>query len=457
MQDFPKNVYQQFPSWDELLYDMVKELYQPEINNGFNEFYHQLHFSHLPQTAYNKYRDKKVQEIINREGYLDIVSEYIEKKGFREAAETYIEERIPFIDEKKSALLFRNSGKIVDLKNANFEAHAKLLEGAWDNIYTTNYDRLLEFSAKREGKNWNTITKAGDLSFSKQAKAIIKLHGDFSGEPHFEFDGNCHHRYIISKDDYINYPKEHEAFTQLMRISLLQGTFCLFGFSGNDPNFISWIRWVRDILVMQRSNSNTNSEVERIKIFLINMTEEKPSTDKQLFYNNHNICHIPLLSEDVRKIIQASDITDPAQLIVKFLSYLYDTDDLQAVTIDFKTQYQKLWDAVYSESTGHKEEGLKNILGSIVQLKPSNRIVKYTRKQELFLADIYRQAELNLTEARLVLYAFKDTYFLPQYYPDLIKKLDKIDFTPEEKEIYALLKERGLTLDSPFTPIKKTK
>lgn len=451
---FSKNAYCQFPSWDELLYDMVKELYQSEIDNGFHR---QIHFSHLPRTCYNEYCNKKVQEIINREGYLDIVSQYIEKKGFREAAEVYIEERIPFVDEEKSTLSIRKNSKVIPLKDKDFETHAKLLEGAWNNIYTTNYDRLLEFTAKRKGKNWNVINKARELSFSKQAKSIIKLHGDFSEDSHFEFDGNCYHRYIISKDDYINYPKDHEAFTQLMRISLLQGTFCLFGFSGNDPNFISWIRWVRDILVMQRSNSDNTSATERIKIFLVDMTAERPSAEKQLFYNNHNICHIPLLSEDVRRIINASDITSPQKLIVKFLSYLYYNDDLPAVTIKFKTQYQKLWATIYSERTAHKnkEEWLKNILESISQLKPSNRIVKYTRKQELFLADIYRQSEFNPTEARLVLYALKDTYFLPQYYPFLIEKLDKIDFTLEERETYTLLKERGLTLDSPFTPIEK--
>jgi len=291
---FSKNVYRQFPSWDELLYDMVKELYQSEIENGI---YHHIHFSYPPRMSYNEYCNKKIQEIINREGYLDIVSQYIAKKGFREAAEAYIEERIPFVNEKESTLLIRKNSKIIPLKDRDLEAHVKLLEGVWDNIYTTNYDQLLEFTANRKAKNWGVINEAGKLSFSKQAKSIIKLHGDFSEDSNFEFDGNCHHRYIISKDDYINYPKDHEAFTQLMRISLLQGTFCLFGFSGNDPNFISWIRWVRDILVMQRSNSNNTSaasethtsEIKRIKIFLIDMTAERPSADKQLFYNNHNI------------------------------------------------------------------------------------------------------------------------------------------------------------------------
>ena len=55
----------------------------------------------------------------------------------------------------------------------------------------------------------------------------------------------------------------------------------------------------------------------------------------------------------------------------------------------------------------------------------------------------------------MVLYALQDTYFLPQYYPSLIEKLDKIDFIPEEKKIYALLKERGVTLYNPFAPINK--
>lgn len=33
-----------------------------------------------------------------------------------------------------------------------------------------------------------------------------------------------------------------------MRTSLLTGVFCLVGFSGDDPNFLGWLEWMKDVL-----------------------------------------------------------------------------------------------------------------------------------------------------------------------------------------------------------------
>ena len=33
-----------------------------------------------------------------------------------------------------------------------------------------------------------------------------------------------------------------------MKIALLKGSFCLIGFSCDDPNFLMWMNWVKDVL-----------------------------------------------------------------------------------------------------------------------------------------------------------------------------------------------------------------
>ena len=33
-----------------------------------------------------------------------------------------------------------------------------------------------------------------------------------------------------------------------MRISLLKDAYCIIGFSCDDPNFLLWINWVKDIV-----------------------------------------------------------------------------------------------------------------------------------------------------------------------------------------------------------------
>jgi hypothetical protein len=436
---FSKNVYANYLSWDELLFDMVTQLYNLEIETGFNNA---MHYNPTMKIDLREYCKNKVQEIIAREGYLDIVSKYINKKGYREAIETYIEERIPSIDKSTFSLTFSNNPKEIPLKDENFGAHIKLLEGTWDNIYTTNYDGLLEFTAEKFGKTWNKITKAQDLSFSKQAKSIIKLHGNLciDNKAPFEFDGNHHHRYIISKEDYENYPFQHEAFTQLMRISLLQGTFCLIGFSGTDPNFIAWIKWVRDILVLNKHQE------DNYKIFLIDITDSKPTPDKQLFYNNHNIFHIPLLNNEIKEIIGAPSSKEPKQLIISFLSYLYD-----------KKTYNQLWSSVLSyKPSGDVKHSRINvsideaILKQICEIKSSNRIVKLVDNQDNILSILCRNNFYNDQELMLVLIALKDTFYLPYCYPNLVETLDKQILSEEQKMLMVRFKERSITLGNPI-------
>ena len=42
----------------------------------------------------------------------------------------------------------------------------------------------------------------------------------------------------------IHYTKLYDTVQQ----ALLENTFCLIGFSGDDPNFLQWIGWIRDNL-----------------------------------------------------------------------------------------------------------------------------------------------------------------------------------------------------------------
>ena len=93
---FSKNVSKDmFMSWDELLFDMVTEIYKHEIEQSY---YNQLHVRQSPLFSPKheaKQKKDKVKEIIVRECYLNIVLQFIEYKGFREAVDVYIEERIP--------------------------------------------------------------------------------------------------------------------------------------------------------------------------------------------------------------------------------------------------------------------------------------------------------------------------------------------------------------------------
>lgn len=425
---FSKNVVPDYPSWNELLHDMVAKLYESEIEFNFK-----------------KYEKEKIKEIIEREGYLNIVSKYIERKGYREALEIYIEERIPYINEDKDELVFLKKEAPVKITPEDLSVHKKLLEGSWDNIYTTNYDSLIEYSALKTEKQWNTIVNGYDLSFSKQKKSIIKIHGNLRNPnkedyKKFEFDGNHHQRYIISKEDYDQYPNDHEAFTQLMRISLLQGCFCLIGFSGDDPNFIAWIKWVRDIIVKDQNCDEDGNA----KVYLITVDNNVPTPEKQLFYQNHQICNISLQNKTVKERLGVSDKSDPKVLLEAFLKYLY-VDKNTISNFSDKYSYQNLWKEVFSE-TNKSING--SILSDILKLKSTNRIIKHTNYQENILSKIYNKESYDNPDLELILAALKDTYFLPQYYPGLLEKVDNCQKTEEQTKRFELLKERYNTLHS---------
>lgn len=447
---FSKNVYKDYPLWDDLLHDMVYQLYQSEIDLGFQT---QMHNNPNVKTCKDKYCQSKIKEITGREGYLDIVSLYIKKKGYREAVETYIEECIPNIDEKSLLLSLRRTGETMQLKNSDFDAHKKLLEGNWDNIYTTNYDKLLEITKRMYQKSWDIIRNSSDLSFNKLKKKIIKLHGDLCSDNNsFEFDGNHHHRYIISKEDYENYPTQHEAFTQLMRISLLQGTFCLFGFSGTDPNFIAWIKWVRDILV--NDNNKNEDKEKKYKIFLIDMTDKKPKSDKQLFYENHKIFHIPLLCNEVKEIIGKPDSTEPKELINSLLDYL-SINTLNNDSINYLSPhtYQALWSQVCRHQLKNKTS-IDPILEQLYCIKPHNRIVSTTGNQEYLCQRLIKYTEkgelLNEQEKELLLLALQDIYYLPEQNPYLTKVLEEQLSSDKDKRLLNEFKNRSITLSDPF-------
>lgn len=114
-----------------------------------------------------------------------------------------------------------------------------LLNLPWHDVFTTNYDRLLEKSWTVDGmiRHYNLVTNKETLIYTPSPR-IIKLHGSF---PNI-------HPYIITEEDYRKYPQNYPEFVNTVRQALIENLFCLIGFSGEDPNFLSWIGWLRDVM-----------------------------------------------------------------------------------------------------------------------------------------------------------------------------------------------------------------
>ena len=106
----------------------------------------------------------------------------------------------------------------------------------WSDVFTTNYDTLLE-RTEIVGRTYQPVTKASELT-TAFAPRIIKLHGSFPSQTPF----------IITEEDYRTYPRRFAPFVNSVQQSLLENTFILVGFSGDDPNFLEWTGWIRDEL-----------------------------------------------------------------------------------------------------------------------------------------------------------------------------------------------------------------
>ena len=132
---------------------------------------------------------------------------------------------------------------IPDLKYRPSALHTKLLELPWSDVFTTNYDTLLE-RARRSviSQRYDLVLKPEDLGRSNRPR-IVKLHGSLPSDGPF----------IVTDEDYRRYPNDFAPFVNAVRQALLENTFCLIGFSGDDPNFLQWVGWIQDKLGLRNS------------------------------------------------------------------------------------------------------------------------------------------------------------------------------------------------------------
>lgn len=127
---------------------------------------------------------------------------------------------------------------VADDRQEPAELHGFLLELPWSDIFTTNWDTLLErASPKILGRRFDIVRTVGDIPSSIRPR-IVKLHGTIpSIKP-----------LIVTEEQYRTYPIKYAPFVNLVQQSMMENVFCLLGFSGDDPNFLAWSGWVRDHL-----------------------------------------------------------------------------------------------------------------------------------------------------------------------------------------------------------------
>jgi len=191
-------VHAHFPTWWDLAHAMFRELHPPQSDDA-------------PAQVQAR------EERFNRANPLRIASEY-------EAA----------FGRRKLDLLICT--QIPDSEHQPGKLHQLLLQLPWADVFTTNYDTLLE-RTEIPGRTYQPVTTPSELT-TAFAPRIVKLNGSFPSQTPF----------IISEEDYRTYPRRFAPFVNSVQQSLLENSFVLIGFSGDDPNFLAWTGWIRDEL-----------------------------------------------------------------------------------------------------------------------------------------------------------------------------------------------------------------
>ena len=179
---------------------------------------------------------------------------------------------------------------IPDLRYAPSKLHSELLGLPWTDVFTTNFDTLLERArATVTLRHYAVVTTKEDLLYANGPR-IVKLHGSFPSPP-----------FVVTEEDYRRYPSDHAPFVNTVRQSLLENTLCLLGFSGDDPNFLQWIGWIRDHL----GKENTP------KIYLVGVFDKLNEADRRLL-DGRGIVTVDLSVFD----------RDPGAALSEFMEYL---------------------------------------------------------------------------------------------------------------------------------------
>lgn len=464
---FSKNVSSLYLDWTSLLEDLIDDLFKLEINQYIGNYLH-CNVEKYYEDEKKQIKKEFVDNLLSKYGYLGIVSKYVDQKGYREVLENYIEERTPYAKKNNDGTtsLYIKDEKKTDIIESDFSAHKQLLLcDKFKNIYTTNYDNLLEFTSDNFSETQTPVVDTSwNLSNGFQKRSIIKIHGSLSIEDdRFEFDGDQHLRYIIAQEDYDTYIEKHEAFSHLMRISMLQGKFCLLGFSGNDPNYMGWVKWMSDILGKGKDKGP--------KIYLVTFKNEE-SSDKKLYYKNHYIREINLMEvlsllgydQSKRAKLSLSAPKSYKEILESFLKFLCKTEDGVLKETDGKVnsscektlvastesktekvkittseknisfEYKELWNEACSKF--YRQEELSEIFERIRNAKTKYPFCQVVYNQEHFIETaLRRKGDLTEPEAYLFALAVKETGQLPGYYSKFLQDKPILDSIPLWKEM----------------------
>ena len=336
------------------------------------------------------------------------------------------------------------------------ELHKKLLSLNWRDVFTTNYDTLLERTIDKINVkfNYKILTSQNDLPGSTHPR-IIKLHGSVDSA----------RNYIICEEDYRTYPVQYAPLVNTVQQAMLETQLCLIGFSGDDPNFLNWLGWLRDNMgencpniylvgLFQNMSFAEKMTLENQNITIIDLDD--------MFDKKVNVSHQEALNAFLNKLTEYGQENEKIFETVPYENVLFKQDFGKAIDDDYfevmDTFLSRMKDKTNSylafQSTREIDNfsnSLMNHLKALLKLKPSSqqvntlsKIVYLLRKSYSILEDpeankfnslIETFSEEKLRNEKVLLASWVDLalYLLEMYridgreqdYTNLLSKIEK--------------------------------
>lgn len=422
---FTRNAYGKAQDWAGMLGELVEKAYADELGEMYQNYTHNRFC--VDVKPFKEVKEKFVETIISRDGYLGVVSRFIDKKGYREAIDYYIETHNPYFYKMSDGKYGVRGDDETVLTDKDFTVHQRFLKGKWQYVFTTNFDNALEFVNEQFNMGYLPVYADYQMSRRKMARPIVKIHGsivapDETLKKPFVFDGDHSRRYIISQQDFDTYFQRHEAFSYLLRVAMLSGAYLLLGFSGDDPNFKSWLNWVKDVIDKDSSiDGNVGNEVDagmlvkegedNLKVFLVLVDNEEIPIEQQLYYQNHHIGVIHLGNREIMQELKCFDNTPTSIRLDHLLHYIIGdhidaTEELKGTSVS-KPSLNDRWFELSEELS--KGRDVTEILEDIKRRRIEERFYKNISCCEFVLSELYKKKDaLSETEKEILNYLVFD-------------------------------------------------
>ena len=192
-------------------------------------------------------------------------------------------------------------------------------------IVTTNYDELLEQSARNKGMFYDVVSKDKDLPYTLNTNMIIKMHGDLKNR-----------NIVLKEDDYLSYFNNFKLIQNYIKSLISTYTILFVGYSISDINVKYIFQWVKDILGNDFQQAYFLEANENKKNDQIEFEYYKNRGINILYYSETN--GIRYFKNDMKFDKLTDDI---GKNTCEFLKYLLDENAKDKLNIDYA--YDRLY------------------------------------------------------------------------------------------------------------------